>query len=162
HDFSRRYYRRADGSAGGILNLRKARRLSLEVLAPYLLPVPKEPIPYVWPEIFGNPHPLEIEVGVGKGLFLLTAAQTLPSVNFVGVEISRKYQLYAATRIAKRALGNVRLAMADARSFFRNHVSPKSCQAVHVYFPDPWWKQRHLKRRVFTADFAAECERILR
>ena len=54
------------------------------------------------------------------------------------------------------------LAKADARTFVRDYVAPGSCQAVHVYFPDPWWKNRHLKRRVFTAEFARECERILR
>src|SRR5205807_6062384 len=80
----------------------------------------------------------------------------------VGIEIARKYQLFTATRIAKRRLQNVRLARADAREFLRDFIAPDSCQAVHVYFPDPWWKKRHLKRRVFTPEFAGQCERILR
>jgi tRNA (guanine-N7-)-methyltransferase len=142
--------------------LRRARRLSIEELSPYLLPVPPEPAPLDWRQLFGNGQPVEIEVGFGKGLFLLTAALALPGVNFVGVEIARKYQLYAATRIAKRELKNVRLAKADARFFLRDYVALDSCQAVHVYFPDPWWKKRHLKRRVFTDGFARQCERVLR
>jgi len=100
-------------------------------------------------------------VGFGKGLFLVTAGQALPAVNFVGVELARKYQLFAATRMAKRRLSNVRLAKADALAFLRDHVPSASFQAVHVYFPDPWWKKRHLKRRVFTSEFARECERVL-
>jgi tRNA (guanine-N7-)-methyltransferase len=51
---------------------------------------------------------------------------------------------------------------ADAREFLRDFVAGESCHAIHVYFPDPWWKKRHLKRRVFTAEFAAQCERVLK
>jgi tRNA (guanine-N7-)-methyltransferase len=50
---------------------------------------------------------------------------------------------------------------ADAREFLRDYVSDASFQAIHVYFPDPWWKKRHLKRRLFTSEFAAQCERTL-
>jgi tRNA (guanine-N7-)-methyltransferase len=89
------------------------------------------------------------------------AAQTRPDVNFLGVEIIRKYQLYTATRLAKRRLHNVRLAHADARTFLRDWVASASVQAVYVFFPDPWWKKRHQKRRVFTPEFAVQCERIL-
>jgi tRNA (guanine-N7-)-methyltransferase len=142
--------------------VRSSQRLPLEDLAPLLVPVPESPGSLDWTTVFGNDHPIEIEVGFGKGLFLVTAAQANPQVNFFGIEIVRKYQLLTATRLAKRKIPNVRLACADARLFLRNHVAPASVQAVHVYFPDPWWKNRHRKRRVFTADFARECERILR
>jgi tRNA (guanine-N7-)-methyltransferase len=139
--------------------------LPLEELAPYLLTVPDagaEPKPLDWQAVFGNDNPVEIEVGFGKGLFLLTAAQACPAVNFLGIEVERKYQLFTATRMAKRGLRNVRLAQADARPFLRDYVATASCRAVHVYFPDPWWKERHRKRRVFTAQFAAQCGRVLR
>lgn len=142
--------------------MRRSNRLPLELLAPYLLSVPSPPARLSWTEIFGNDHPVEIEVGFGKGLFLLTTAQSCPDTNFLGIEIVRKYQLYTATRMAKRGLINVRLAQADARSFLRDMVETASVQAVHVYFPDPWWKTRHHKRRVFTAEFAQECTRILK
>jgi tRNA (guanine-N7-)-methyltransferase len=142
--------------------LRRPRRTPVEDLAPYLLPIPEELGFLNWPKIFGNERPVEVEIGFGKGLFLLTEATSRPAVNFVGVEIARKYQLFAATRMAKRGLTNVRLAKADARLFLRDGVPSESCQAVHVYFPDPWWKKRHLRRRVFTLEFAAQCERVLR
>jgi tRNA (guanine-N7-)-methyltransferase len=143
------------------LTVRRPRRLPLEELTPYLLAAPEPPRILSWAEVFGNDRPVEVEVGFGKGLFLLASAQARPDVNFLGIEISRKYQLFTATRMAKRALNNVRLAKADARWFFRNFVGASSVEAIHVYFPDPWWKKRHLKRRVFTPEFAAECERVL-
>jgi tRNA (guanine-N7-)-methyltransferase len=142
--------------------LRRTRRLPLEELAPYLLDVPDPPAPLDWRHVFGNDHPVELEVGFGKGLFLVTAATACPEVNFVGLEIVRKYQLFAAARLAKRALANVRLVKADVRPFLRDCVLAGSLQALHVYFPDPWWKKRHLKRRVFTPEFAAQCVRTLR
>jgi tRNA (guanine-N7-)-methyltransferase len=141
--------------------VRRVRRVPLEELEPYLLAAPEAPGYYDWPQVFHNNHPVEIEVGFGKGLFLVTTATARPAVNFVGIEVVRKYQLFTASRIAKRTLGNVRLAFADARVFLPDRVAAESCQAVHVYFPDPWWKQRHQKRRVFTADFAVQCQRVL-
>jgi tRNA (guanine-N7-)-methyltransferase len=151
-------------------------RPSPEELTPYLLEVPglphpgrppgalpsSPPVPLEWRAIFGNDNPVELEVGSGKGLFLVTQGRLRPGVNFLGVEIVRKYQLFTATRLARRGLGNVRVACADARPLLRDWVMAASLQAVHVYFPDPWWKKRHHKRRVFTADFAAQCVRVLR
>jgi tRNA (guanine-N7-)-methyltransferase len=147
--------------------VRRGPRLPLEELTPYLLPVPlfssdSPPAPFDWRVMFGNDHPVELEIGFGKGLFLITAAQARPDINFAGVEIVRKYQLFTATRLAKRNLRNVRVACADARLFLPARVATASLQAVHVYFPDPWWKKRHHKRRVFTAEFVAECARVLR
>lgn len=140
----------------------RSRRLPLEELAPYLISTPNPPAPIVWREVFGNEQPVEAEVGFGKGLFLVTTAPRHPEVNFLGIEIVRKYQLFTATRMAKRQLRNVRLACADARSFLRDCVPDNSLRAMHVYFPDPWWKTRHHKRRLFTAAFVEQCERTLR
>jgi tRNA (guanine-N7-)-methyltransferase len=144
------------------VTVRRSGRLPLEALAPSLLEVPEPRGTLDWKAVFGNLQPVEIEVGFGKGLFLLTAAQACPAVNFLGIEVLRKYQLFTATRLAKRGLRNVRLVKADARSLLRDCVGTGSVQAVHVYFPDPWWKKRHLKRRVFTPEFVAQCVRVLR
>jgi tRNA (guanine-N7-)-methyltransferase len=151
--------------------VRKPTRLPLDALAPYCLESPPppadappawQPPPIDWRELFGNGHPVEVEVGFGKGAFLVDAGLARPGTNYLGIEVVRKLQLYVATRLAKRNLHNVRVACADARLFFRDRVPAGSLEAVHVYFPDPWWKKRHRKRRVFTPEFAGECARALR
>jgi tRNA (guanine-N7-)-methyltransferase len=143
------------------MSVRRGPRLPLEQLAPYLLAVPDPPAPIDFQTVFGNDNPIDMEIGFGKGLFLLRAAQEQPGVNFVGVEIVRKYQLYTATRMARRGLGNVRLLCTDARLLLRDCILPASLRTLHLYFPDPWWKTRHQKRRVFTPELAQQCVRVL-
>ena len=142
--------------------MRKTKRLSREELAPYQLDVPAEwtmagqPLPPVsWATLFGNAQPVELEVGFGKGLFLANSGIARPDTNFFGVEIVRKYQLYATERIALRQLPNVKTCCADAKRILKEVVAPGSVAVVHVFFPDPWWKTAHKKRLLFTADFAA-------
>ena len=145
--------------------MRSRNKLPLEELGPYLLPdVPRGVTapPIVWADLFGNGNPVEVEVGFGKGLFLTTAGAARPDTNFFGVEIVRKYQLHAATRLARLRLTNVRVACADGRALLRDRVAPRSVRAVHVYFPDPWWKARHRKRRVFTPEFAHTAGTVIR
>jgi tRNA (guanine-N7-)-methyltransferase len=117
--------------------------------------------PVSWRGIFGNERPVELEVGSGKGLFLANAAQQEPGHNFLGIELSRKYARRAAERVAKRGLPNVKVVRGDARLFLARFVPPASLRAVHLYFPDPWWKARHKKRRVVCAPFVADVERGL-
>lgn len=144
--------------------MRTRRRLPLEELQPYLFPdTPRGDAPprIDWPSVFGDNNPVEVEVGFGKGLFLLTAALQTPAVNFFGIEVVRKLQFYTATRMAVRNLTNVRLACSDASLFMSARIPDASVQTVHIYFPDPWWKKRHKKRRVFTPEFAQGAARIL-
>lgn len=114
-----------------------------------------------WSVVFGNAHPVELEVGSGKGLFLHNAALSNPGRNFVGVELAKKYATKAAVRVAKRDLRNVRVWPGDAGLFLGRFVSDASLSAVHVYFPDPWWKARHKKRRVFRESLVSDIERAL-
>jgi tRNA (guanine-N7-)-methyltransferase len=118
--------------------------------------------PLNWFDLFGNANPVEIEVGMGKGLFLLTSALARSDTNFFGIEIARKYQLFATNRFALRNLSNVKTVCADARWVLDQFIPRESVAAIHVYFPDPWWKARHKKRRVFTPDFAAAVARAIR
>lgn len=141
--------------------MRKPRRLTTDELAPWCWEIPKTAAILDWSQFFGNEHPVEIEVGMGKGLFLLTQAIARPGVNFFGIEVVRKYQLYAATRFAIRKLPNVKTSCADAKRVLREFVPPTSVSAVHVLFPDPWWKLKHRKRRVFTPEFALDAARAL-
>ena len=151
--------------------MRKLGRLPLDQLQPYLIattaPGPSGSAgpaagPLDFASLFGNTNPVELEVGHGKGQFIVSSASARPEVNFLGIEIVYKYHLYTADRAARRRLTNVRLVCGDVRELLPRLIPPASLQAIHVYFPDPWWKTRHHKRRVFTPTFVAHCVTALR
>ncbi|MFH1569474.1 MAG: tRNA (guanosine(46)-N7)-methyltransferase TrmB [Gemmatimonadota bacterium] len=114
-----------------------------------------------WAAVFGNPNPVEIEIGIGKGRFLIDAAQRRPGTNFVGIEWANKYLRLCQARCRRRRLANVRLARADARELVEFFCASSSVRAFHLYFPDPWPKKRHHKRRLFDAEFVVEATRAL-
>ncbi len=89
------------------------------------------------------------------------AAEGDPSANFLGIEIMHKYARFIAARLAKREISNARIMHGDAQYFFRDWLIGNSVRAVHVYFPDPWWKARHKKRRVMNERFLKDVERVL-
>ncbi len=131
--------------------------LSFHLRTVETLPTPWNPV-----EMFARDAPLEIEVGTGKGLFLQTAAAEHPERNFLGVEVSRKYARFAAARLAKREIANAISVHGDGLRLFRELVPDASLAAVHVYFPDPWWKKRHRRRRVLNEPFLADVVRTLK
>ncbi len=98
--------------------------------------------------LFANDRPLEVEIGSGKGLFMATASQQRPQHNFLGIEIATKYARHAAARLAKVPSDNAMMVAGNAEPMFQKQVPAESLEAIHVYFPDPWWKKRHRKRRV--------------
>jgi tRNA (guanine-N7-)-methyltransferase len=120
------------------------------------------PRPWDAAALFGRTAPLEVEVGSGKGLFVRTAAAQRPDVDFLGIEISPKYARFAAAALAKCRLGNAIIAAADAPQVFADLLPADSLAAVHIYFPDPWWKKRHKKRRVMRESFVRDVQRTLR
>ncbi len=101
-------------------------------------------------ELFGAGLPLEVELGAGNGRFLLERAAVTPECGFLGVERSRKYLMMTAERIARQGLANVRLARTTAEDLLFRCLGDASVRTVHVYFPDPWPKKRHLKRRLLS------------
>ena len=112
--------------------------------------------------LFGGTAPLEVEVGSGKGLFLRNVAADRPEVDFLGIEIAGKYARFAAAGLAKAGLRNALVVDGDATRLFHELLPDGSLAAVHVYFPDPWWKQRHRRRRVMRDSFVRDVERTLR
>ncbi len=105
--------------------------------------------------------PLELEIGSGKGTFLVQQAAACPQVNFIGIEYAGGFWRYAADRCRRHALQNVRLVHTEAAYFVRNYVPDGCFRQVHIYFPDPWPKKRHHKRRLIQAAFLRQLHRIL-
>jgi tRNA (guanine-N7-)-methyltransferase len=114
-----------------------------------------------WPAFFGNSNPVEIDVGSGRGLFLVTAGLAHPEINYLGIELDYREGRRTARRLKKREMPNVRVLGGDVHVAFERYIAPHSVAAIHVYFPDPWWKRRHRKRRVFTDQFVDRCARLL-
>jgi len=109
---------------------------------------------------FGNDQPVELEVGSGKALFLRNAAKERPNHNFYGIEIVRKYAFHGADRVKNLGLTNVKIMPGDALGFLKK-VPDRNIVTVHLYYPDPWWKRKHHKRRVFTTEFVRDVQRVL-
>jgi len=126
-----------------------------------LLPVDRWPPPWSLKQVFGNDRPVEIEIGFGKGGFLVESSQAYPACNFLGVESAGKMAHYTAQRLAKRGIENVRILFADAHYVLARLVPEAGFSAVHVYFPDPWPKKRHRKRRLLTGEFLEKLEKAL-
>jgi tRNA (guanine-N7-)-methyltransferase len=119
------------------------------------------PRPWNAESLFGRTAPLEVEVGSGKGLFLKNAAAAKPEANFLGIEVAHKYAEFAAAGVAKAGLQNVVVVDGDGLRIFQELIPDNSLAAVHVYFPDPWWKKRHRRRRVMRESFLRDIERTL-
>ncbi|MBW3598833.1 MAG: tRNA (guanosine(46)-N7)-methyltransferase TrmB [Planctomycetes bacterium] len=119
------------------------------------------PAPLDAEAVFGRAAPLEIEMGSGKGLFLDRVSEAHPERDFVGLEVARKYARFAAARLARHGRTNTVMVQGDGVRFFREWLRDGSIAAVHVYFPDPWWKKRHHKRRVMREEFLRDIERVL-
>ncbi|HRQ73203.1 MAG TPA: hypothetical protein PLU35_09270 [Phycisphaerales bacterium] len=120
--------------------------------------------PRAW---FAHPErPLEIEIGSGKGTFILAQAERDPATNYLGIEWAGEFYAYAADRVRRRreAAGgptNVRLLHADATEFLRWRVPAGIVRVVHLYFSDPWPKRKHWKKRVVQDRFLADVWRVL-
>ncbi len=97
--------------------------------------------------IFGRTALLHIEIGAGKGTFLLSQAKAQPGDNFLGIEWARRYYRYAVDRIGRWGLTNVRIIRTDTAAFLADTVPDCCVDCFHIYFPDPWPKKRHNKRR---------------
>jgi tRNA (guanine-N7-)-methyltransferase len=132
-----------------------------------VLKKPEElPTPTLWASetIFDCPVPLplELEIGCGKGLFLSRVADQFPEHNFLGVEISLKYARFAAARLCNRQNCNAVIVCGDAASILKEQIPNNFLEAVHVYFPDPWWKRAHRKRRILRLEVLQLIEQRLR
>ena len=107
------------------------------------------------PAIFGNDHPVELEIGMGKGTFLTDQSRRHPEVNFISIEYANWYWRYASDRLRRNNCLNVRTFRTEAGHFVKQLLPAESLSAIHIYFPDPWPKKRHHKNRLINERFPA-------
>lgn len=128
----------------------------------YLVEVARGPLstsvaeqpPLDWATIFGRQADLIVDIGPGNGDALLAAAQAHPKADLVGFEVFQPSVASAVGRLGQAGVGNVRLVLADGRAGLMHLVAPGSLAEIRVFFPDPWPKARHHKRRLVSPGFA--------
>ena len=112
-------------------------------------------------QLFGNTNPVILEIGSGKGRFLIGTAMERPDVNLIGVEKSLHYHRVIRDRVVKRGLQNVRLINHDAFLVLRDMLPDASLSELHIYFPDPWPRKKQQKRRIIRPEVLQEMQRVL-
>jgi tRNA (guanine-N7-)-methyltransferase len=117
--------------------------------------------PINFAELFGNANPVELEIGMGKATFLMEQAKARPDVNFLGIEWARWFWRYASDRLRRSGAKNARTIRAEASFFLREFIADATISVVHIYFPDPWPKTRHHRRRLIQPPFLLDARRVL-
>lgn len=117
--------------------------------------------PLQFAALFGNNHPVELEIGMGKGTFMLSQAERRKEANFIGIEWANWFYRYAADRLRRHNCMNVRCVRADANFFIKEFIPDASISVLHIYFPDPWPKTRQKKKRMVQPSFVPVMHRIL-
>lgn len=113
-------------------------------------------------EIFGRKGPLHVEIGSGKGTYILSEARANSEVDYLGIEWAGKYYRFSVDRIGRWGVCNVRIIRADAAYFIGRHLGDRSVERFDIYFPDPWPKKRHHKRRFLCGSNMGELLRCLK
>jgi tRNA (guanine-N7-)-methyltransferase len=138
-----------------------AQRRALDSLWPiYGLNIADAPPDYQ--QIFGRNAPLVVEIGFGNGETLAQLASDQPQTDFIGIEVHRPGVAQLLSRLKERELDNVRIFCADAVEVLTTQVAGGSLSGVNLFFPDPWPKKRHHKRRLVTPDFTRLVARKLK
>lgn len=113
------------------------------------------------PHLFGNSHPVTLEIGFGNGESLAAMAAAAPERNFLGLEVHRPGVGHLLLALEQAGLDNVRVLRADAVALLEQGLPPASLDSVQLFFPDPWPKKRHHKRRIVQPAFIASVARVL-
>jgi tRNA (guanine-N7-)-methyltransferase len=127
---------------------------ALETLSErYVLPYRPQPLDAT--AAFGKPAPLVLEIGFGMGETTAEIASRQPELHYLGVEVHIAGVGALLKRIEERSLDNLRIVRHDAVEVVEHMIAPASLAGVHVFFPDPWHKKRHHKRRLIQPAFVA-------
>ncbi|QPC47273.1 tRNA (guanosine(46)-N7)-methyltransferase TrmB [Mangrovibacillus cuniculi] len=113
-----------------------------------------------WKELFGNDHPIHIEVGTGKGQFLAGMAKANPEVNYIGIEMYESVIVSAVQKVIDEDIPNFKLINIDAREL-TNFFADGEIGRVYLNFSDPWPKTRHEKRRLTHKSFLDLYKQVL-
>ena len=119
-------------------------------------------VPLDLPALFGNDRPVWLEIGFGNGDALATLAERHPDRNYLGIEVHRPGVGHLLLRLEARALANVRLLRHDAVELLRSALPPASLAGAYLFFPDPWHKRRHHKRRIVQPELVDLLARVMR
>lgn len=114
-----------------------------------------------WSAVFGNDHPIHIEIGSGKGQFITGMAEKFPKVNFIGIELNKSVIVDAVEKIAEANLSNVKMINENAKDL-RELFKEKEAETLYLNFSDPWPKTRHAKRRLTFHTFLSQYQSILK
>ena len=125
------------------------------------LPLDELPIPADWSSIYGRTQPLIVEIGCGGGRTIMSMAAAHPEWNCMGIERCGEYYRLMRDRAARKQLANFRCGRIDAAFLIKRYFTDASVQHYHIYFPDPWPKKKHLKRRLFNEAFCTDLKRTL-
>ena len=116
---------------------------------------------YNFEELFGNNNPVIIEIGFGSGHATASIAEDNPELNYLGIEVYRPGIGHLLWEIDKRKLNNIRIIHGDAAEILDN-LPLDAVEGIHIFFPDPWPKKRHHKRRLITRPFTALLKKCLK
>ncbi len=136
------------------------RRALAELLPRYGVGPGEAPLDFV--ALFGRDAPVHLEIGFGNGEALAAMAAAHPQNNYLGIEVHRPGVGALLRRIEAEDLANVRVACTDAREFLERRIPDGGLSAVYIFFPDPWHKKRHHKRRLVQVEFAELLARRLK
>lgn len=114
-----------------------------------------------WNELFGNDHPIHIEIGMGKGQFITGMAKAHPEINYIGVEMQVSVVSIALDKLIEQPLPNLKLLHVDG-SALTEYFADSEIDQIYLNFSDPWPKKRHEERRLTYKTFLAVDEQILR
>ncbi|MEO8296833.1 MAG: tRNA (guanosine(46)-N7)-methyltransferase TrmB [Burkholderiales bacterium] len=115
--------------------------------------LPLQPTPLDYPAVFGRQAPTVLEIGFGMGDATAQIAAARPDTDFIGVEVHVPGVGALLKRIGELGLSNLRIVQADAVQVLRDMIAPASLAGVHIFFPDPWHKNKHNKRRLIQPAF---------
>lgn len=113
-------------------------------------------------EVFPEGSEIEIEIGFGRGGFLIERAAAAPHASLLGIERKLKWAFLVAERCQRLGLAQVRALGGDAQHALPRIRPDARVARVFLHFPDPWWKKRHVKRRILGSDLLDQVQRLLR